>query len=96
MADYRDDRVEHRGGAGRVIGIIVLLAVVALALAWALGLFNVDTSGKLEAPSVAVTGGEVPNVQVEAATVDVTTKTETVEVPSVEVTKPGDDGSTKK
>lgn len=75
-------------GAGRTILIIVLVAVVALAIAWALGLFQVQTDGQLKAPEVNVSGGEVPNVEVQAADVDVGTRTETIEVPTVDVTPP--------
>jgi hypothetical protein len=84
-------RVEHTttgGGAGRTLLIIVLVALVALAIAWALGLFQVETQGELKAPDVNVSGGEVPNVDVDAADVDVGTKTETIEVPTVDVTPP--------
>jgi hypothetical protein len=92
MTTYPDDPANRPGGAGRAIVLIAVVAVAALALAWALGLFNLDTSGKLEAPRVAVTGGEVPDVQVETADIDVGTKTTEIEVPTVEVTPAGDDG----
>ncbi len=89
---------EHRenSGPGRLITIVVLLAVLGLGGAWAAGLFNVDTSGKLETPKVTVQGGEMPNVQVETADIDVGTKEKTIDVPTVTVTKPGDDGSTRR
>jgi hypothetical protein len=77
-----------RGGAGRTVLIIVLVALVALAIAWAMGLFQVETQGELKAPDVEVSGGEVPNVDVEAADVDIGTKTETIQVPTVDVTPP--------
>lgn len=44
-----------------VVAVIVLLAVVG----YALGLFNVDASGDLKTPQVSVSGGEIPEVQVE-------------------------------
>jgi cytoskeletal protein RodZ len=78
----------HRGGPGRTILVIVLVALVALAIAWALGLFQVETDGQLKAPDVNVSGGEVPDVDVQAADVDIGTKTETIEVPTVDVTPP--------
>lgn len=85
----RERRVDTTpGGAGRTLVIIVLVALVALAIAWALGLFQVETQGELRAPDVEVSGGEVPNVDVDAADVDVGTKTETIEVPTVDVTPP--------
>lgn len=92
-------------------GVLVLLAIVVIAgIAWAAGLFNVDTSGQLKAPEVSVGGGELPDVQVETAKigvgskeetvtvpdVSVDTKEETINVPTISVDKPGDDGSAKK
>jgi len=64
-----------------VIAVIVLLAVVG----YALGLFNVDASGDLKTPEVSVTGGEIPEVQVETGEIDVGTKKATVPVPEVDV-----------
>jgi flagellar basal body-associated protein FliL len=103
---------DGRSGGGRSIVIILVVVAVLALIAYALGLFNVDTSGDLEAPDVDVTatGGELPNVQVEGADIDVGTTTETVKVPDVDVTTTeeqiklpdvdiqpaGDDGSTKK
>jgi hypothetical protein len=106
------DGTDRRGGGGRsIVLILVVLAVLAL-IAYALGLFNVDTQGDLKAPDVdvAVEGGEVPDVQVEGADIDVGTETETVKVPEIDVKTSeeqiklpdvdiqpaGDDGSTKK
>jgi len=102
---------DGRGGSRSIVIVLVVVAVLAV-LAYALGLFNVDTSGELKAPdvNVAVEGGEVPDVQVEAADVDVGTKTETVKLPDVDVktteeqvklpdvdiTPAGDDDSAKK
>lgn len=100
-------------GRGGRTGVIVIVVVVLLGvIAYALGLFNVDASGDLKAPDVAVDvkGGEMPDVQVETGSIDVGTKTETVKVPDVEVTtdevgikvpdvdiqKAGDDGSANK
>lgn len=77
-------------GAGRTLAVVALIALALLAIAWALGLFNVETEGQLKAPEVEVTGGEVPDVDVQAADIDVGTKETTVEVPTIEVTKPGE------
>lgn len=91
----RYDRPHTRDGSGRTIAIILLVALVLLAVAWAAGLFNVDTKGELEAPKVSVEGGSVPDVDVDAADVDVGTKKETIEVPTVDIDKPKDDGEPK-
>lgn len=89
--DRRPPADPDRGsGAGRTILIIVLVAVVLLAIAWAAGLFQVNTQGQLKAPDVEVQGGSVPSVDVQAADVDVGTKTQTIEVPTVDVKKPGE------
>lgn len=80
------DGIERSGGGRTIVIILVVVAVLAV-LAYALGLFNVDASGELEAPNVdvAVEGGEMPDVQVETADIDVGTKTESVELPDVDV-----------
>ncbi len=80
------DGIERSGGGRTIVVILVVVAVLAV-LAYALGLFNVDASGELEAPNVdvAVEGGEVPDVQVETADIDVGTTTETVKLPEVDV-----------
>jgi hypothetical protein len=85
-----------RTSAGRTILIIVLVALVALAIAWALGLFQIETQGELRAPEVDISGGEVPNVNVQAADVDVGTRTETIEVPTVDVTTPDEKAADSK
>jgi hypothetical protein len=73
---------------------IALAAVVALiVIAFATGFFNLDMSGELRAPNVEVSGGEVPDVQLETGEVKVGTEKVTVDVPTVEVTNPGDDGN---
>ncbi len=88
-----------------VVAVIVLLAVGG----YALGLFNVDATGELKTPEISVTGGEIPEVQVETGKIEVGTEKATVPVPEVEVKtdkveidvptvdiKPaGDDGSAK-
>ena len=86
------DKPHDRDGSGRTIAIIVLVALVALAAAWAAGLLNINASGKLEAPKISVEGGSIPKVDVQAADINVGTRKETVEVPTVTVDKPGDDG----
>lgn len=79
----------RRGGGGR--GLLIALVVLALigVATYALGLWNVDTSGQRKAPAVAVDidtkGGEVPEMQVETADIDVGTKTETVKVPEIDI-----------
>jgi hypothetical protein len=87
-----------------VVAVIVLLAVIG----YALGLFNVDTSGDLKTPEISVSGGEIPEVQLETGDIDIGTEKATVavpdvdvttdevqiEVPTVEINPAGDDGKT--
>ncbi|WP_300537516.1 hypothetical protein [Sphingosinicella sp.] len=73
-----------------VVAVIVLLAVVG----YALGLFNVDASGDLKTPEVSVSGGEIPEVQLETGDIDVGTKETTIDVPTVDIEPAGDDGKT--
>ncbi|QMW24497.1 hypothetical protein H3309_02925 [Sandaracinobacteroides saxicola] len=87
---------KREGGLGRTLGIILLVAVALFAIAWATGFINFDTSGSLRAPDVKVEGGELPAVQMETADVNVGTKETTIEVPTVDVDKPADDGSAKR
>lgn len=94
--------------------LALLIALVGLAvLAQMTGLLDFDTSGNLRAPAidVQVSGGEVPEVDVETAKVkvgvtektvelpsgvDVDMQREQVELPDVDVAETGDDGSTAK
>ncbi len=89
MAEYRTTgvndgvRVERRGGAGRTIGIIALVALVIVALLFATGFFRANVSGG-EAPAVSVSGGSLPSVDVDSKRVVVGTRQETVDVPTVQ------------
>ena len=67
-----------------LIVLVALLAVVAVVVR-PLGLLDVDTDGRLRPPTVdaSVSGGEIPKVQVEAAKVDVGTRSTTIKVPQV-------------
>jgi hypothetical protein len=50
------------------------------------GRFSVETDGALTAPEVEVSGGSVPDVDVNIADIDIGTRTEEIEVPTVDVT----------
>ena len=94
--------------------LALLIALVGLAvLAQMTGLLDFDTSGRIRAPAidVKVSGGELPDVDVETAKVkvgvtektvelpsgvDVNMQNEQVKLPEVDVGRTGDDGSTKK
>lgn len=68
------------------------LIAAALIVPFALGLAacDVDQTKEGEMPDVEVSGGNLPEYDVETADVDVGTKTTTVEVPTVDVEMPGD------
>jgi hypothetical protein len=94
--------------------LALLIALVGLAiLAQMTGLLDFDTSGTVRAPAidVKVSGGELPDVDVDTAKVkvgvtektvelpsglDVDMKNEQVKLPEVDVEQTGDDGSTTK
>lgn len=72
-------------------GKALLRLIPAFALVAALGgACTADVEEEGELPEVNVEGGEMPEVDVDAADVDVTTDTQTVIVPDVDVTAPAD------
>lgn len=68
----------------------LIAAALIAPLAMGLAACDVDQTEEGELPDVEVTGGNMPEFDVETADVDVGTKTTTVEVPTVDVTMPGD------
>lgn len=62
-----------------------LMILAASSLALALGACDVEQTEKAELPEVEVKGGNMPEYDVDAADVDVTTEKRTVEVPVIEV-----------
>ena len=70
---------------GKAIGWIIGLLVVVGAAALVFKLVDVDVDGDLKAPRVSVDGGEVPDVDVDVADVDVGSKEVEVKVPDVDV-----------
>lgn len=84
------------GAPGRVLVIMAVTALAIVTIAWAVGLFDVETYGRIDAPNVAVTGvavsgGEVPGVPVELVDIDVGSRTRKVDVPAISVTPASDD-----
>jgi hypothetical protein len=88
MADYetRDGRVVHTrsGTPGWLIALLVIVALVVAAFAF--GLIDIDQTRSVKAPEISVTGGQAPAFDVDTATIDVGTKKETIEVPTIDVT----------
>jgi hypothetical protein len=86
----REDRVVvKRGGAGRTLAIVLLLALVVAGILFATGFWKADVSGG-DLPEVSVKGGEVPKVDVDSKEVVVGTKKEEIDVPTVGVRDNGE------
>lgn len=68
----------------------LLKLLPAVALAFSLGACRADVEREGELPEVDVEGGQAPRVDVEPADVDVTTDTQQVVVPDVDVDAPRD------
>lgn len=96
MTEYRNtDRTgdtvyveRRRGGAGRTLAIIALLAIVIIGLLFATGFFKLNTSGgSLPKVDVSAKSGSLPDVDLDSKKVVVGTKETTVEVPKVKTEK---------
>ncbi|QXQ06093.1 hypothetical protein KX816_18195 [Sphingosinicellaceae bacterium] len=94
MAEYETVRdaagnpvvVERRRGGGG-IGWLVVLVIIA-ALVWAAFHYGLIGSSGGSLPTVAVSGGEAPKIT--TGSIDVGSKTTTVETPTVTVNKAPD------
>lgn len=71
-------------------GKALLRLIPALALVAALGACTADVEDEGELPEVNVEGGEAPNIDVNPADVDITTDTQTVVTPDVDINAPAD------
>lgn len=94
MADFRttDERVVvRRGGAGRMVAIVLgIVAVIAVVL-FATGFWSADVKeGSLPEVDVSAKGGELPKVDLDSKEVVVGTKKTEVEVPVVGVKDNGE------
>ena len=78
----------------KLLGLLIVVVLLGFGAYW-LGLIDIGTTGDLKTPTVSVTGGEMPDVQVETGSVSVGKKELSVDVPTVEVERAGDDGSTE-
>jgi len=94
MADYettRDGRTVEVRRSGTPGWLIALLVIVALVIAaFAFGLVNIDQVREGKVPEIAVTGGEAPKFDVDTARIDIGSKKETVEVPTINVERADD------
>jgi len=71
----------------RVLLAIVGIVAIAFAAAISLGLVQVEQTRKASLPSVAVKGGEAPAFKAQVADVSINTTEQTVELPTVSMTK---------
>ena len=84
---YADTTVVERRRGGGGVGIVILLLLIAVAV-WAafhFGLLGVADKGSLPTVNVTTSGGEAPKIT--TGSIDVGTKKQTVEVPTLQVQK---------
>lgn len=81
----RDGRIveTRRSSSGWLVALLVIVLLVVAAFAF--GLIDIGQTKEAVAPTVSVEGGQAPAFDVDTAKVDVGTKTETIEVPTVDV-----------
>lgn len=72
----------------RLIGGLLLTVLLVLAAGIATGLIDLQKTQEGSLPKIAVEGGQLPKFQADVAKVQVGTRNETVEVPTVDVKKP--------
>lgn len=70
---------------GRTVGIIIIVILVLFGIAWATGIIDFDQTQEGSLPTVDVQGGQLPKVDADVADIDVGTKNEVVEVPTISV-----------
>ncbi len=90
---YNDgDRVVvRRGGAGRTIGIVLLVLGVIAAILFATGFWSADVKkGSLPDVDISAKGGSLPKVDMDSKEVVVGTKKTEVDVPVVGVKDNGE------
>jgi len=68
-----------------LIGIVIIAVVVLMAF----GFINLDQTREGRLPSVSVQGGQAPAFRADVGSVAVGSENKTVQVPTVEVSKPG-------
>lgn len=76
-------RERSGGGAGWLVALVVIIALVVAAFAFKLISIDQLTGGS--APTVAVTGGSLPTFKVDTAKVNVGTKQTEITTPTVDV-----------
>ncbi len=72
----------------RIIGGLLLVALIVIGVAIATGFIDLRRTQAGQLPEVSVKGGALPEYDADVAKVEVGTRNETVEVPTVDVKKP--------
>lgn len=72
----------------RLIGGLLLIVLLVLAGGIATGFIDLQKTQEGRLPEIAVKGGALPKYEANVAKVEVGSREETVEVPTVDVTKP--------
>ena len=72
----------------RLIGGLLVIVLLVLAAGIATGFIDLQKTQEGSLPKIAVEGGKLPKFQADVAKVEVGTRNETVEVPTVDVKKP--------
>ncbi|EQB05937.1 hypothetical protein L288_12080 [Sphingobium quisquiliarum P25] len=72
----------------RLIGGLLLIVLLVLAAGIVTGFINLEQTQRGSLPKIAVEGGTLPKYEANVAKVEVGSRNETVEVPTVDVKKP--------
>ena len=72
----------------RFIGGLLLIVLILVGVAFAFGWLRVEQTRDARLPRIAIERGTLPAYKADVAKVDVTTRNETIEVPTVDVRKP--------
>lgn len=72
----------------RFLGGLLLVALILVATAFAFGLVRVQQTRDAKTPQISVQSGTLPSYKADVAKVEVGTRNETVQVPTVAVKKP--------
>lgn len=72
----------------RLIGGLLLIVLLILAAGIVTGFINLEQTQRGSLPKIAVEGGSLPKYEANVAKVEVGSRNETVEVPTVDVKKP--------
>lgn len=88
MTDYNEKK--SSSATGWIIGGIAILAIGAAAIY----LTDIDLTQTAELPEVEVQGGQMPEVDMDVADVEVGSEEVTVEVPTIDVEPPVEENET--